>query len=134
MKRYISLIAAFIVMSAATSSAQTLGDTLRTQTRLADLTLQRNQLRQHITVEDKNRNRQLPGVAPEQMELINLRQDSLCLELRSRLTEVELELAELTATSLPGITGTAHPAPQGSPALQQIMQSLRQNRPEKKDE
>lgn len=54
-------------------------------------------LQKQIAVEDKKRNAVIEGVSPETLERINVRQDSLCLELRSELTTVELELKELGA-------------------------------------
>lgn len=54
-------------------------------------------LQKQIAVEDKKRNTVLEGVSPETLEKRNERQDSICLELRSELTCVELELKELGA-------------------------------------
>ena len=54
-------------------------------------------LQKQITVEDKKRNTVIEGVSPETLEKRNERQDSICLELRSELTAVELELKELGA-------------------------------------
>ena len=54
-------------------------------------------LQKQIAVEDKKRNVVIEGVSPETLEKMNERQDSICLELRSELTDVELELKELGA-------------------------------------
>lgn len=54
-------------------------------------------LQKQIVAEDKKRNAVLEGVSPETLEKRNERQDSICLELRSELTGVELELKELGA-------------------------------------
>ena len=54
-------------------------------------------LQKQITVEDKKRNAVIEGVSPETLEKRNERQDSICLELRSELTDVEIELKELGA-------------------------------------
>lgn len=54
-------------------------------------------LQKQIAVEDKKRNEVIEGVSPETLERRNERQDSVCLELRSELTNVELELKELGA-------------------------------------
>lgn len=132
MKRYIFLAITMLMMFGTTAFAQNQADTLRTRARIAELTMQRNQLKQRIAAEDKKRNSQIADVAPEQMELINLRQDSLCLALRSQLTEIELEIQEL-ATVIQGTGGTASPTPQGTASPQQLLQSLRQNRPGKKE-
>ena len=54
-------------------------------------------LQNQIAVEDKKRNAVIDGVSPETLEKRNDRQDSICLALRSELTDVELELKELKA-------------------------------------
>ena len=133
MKRHIILIIAILMAACGTSYAQTQMDTIRTRARITELTFQCKQLKQRIASEDKLRNSQLPDVAPEQMEIINLRQDSICLELRSQLAEVELELAELSAPNPANATGATSPT-QTNPALQQIIQSLKPGRPQKKEE
>ena len=55
------------------------------------------ELKKRIATEDKKRNTVIEGVSPETLEKIIERQDSICLELRSELTAVELELKELGA-------------------------------------
>ena len=134
MKRHIILIVALLVAVATPTLAQNQADSLRHRARMAELSIQRKTLQQRIASEDKLRNSQLPDVSPEQMELINLRQDSVCLELRSQLAEVELELAELNHTPLPvGVSGSSTPV-QATPTMQQILQSLKPTRPQKKEE
>ena len=54
-------------------------------------------LQKQIAVEDKKRNVVIEGVSPETLEKKNDMQDSICLELRSELTDIELELKELGA-------------------------------------
>lgn len=133
MKRHISLAIIMLMTFCSTSSAQTQNDIIRTSARITELIMQRNQLKQRITSEDKKRNSQIAGVAPGQMELINIRQDSLCLELRSQLTEIELEIMELTAT-VQGTGNSVSPTPQGTASVQQLIQSIRQNRLSRKEE
>ena len=133
MKRHINITVILLLTFCTASYAQNQTDTLRTRARIAELTVQRNQLKQRIATEDKKRNIQIADVAPEKMEIINLRQDSLCLTLRSQMTEVELEIKELT-TAIQGTGSAASLTPQGSTSPQQLLQSLRQNRPGKKEE
>lgn len=54
-------------------------------------------LQRSIEAEDKKRNAVIDGVLPETLEKRNAKQDSICLELRSELTSVGLELKELGA-------------------------------------
>ncbi|MCF0196640.1 MAG: hypothetical protein HUK03_05325 [Bacteroidaceae bacterium] len=68
---------------------------LQSSAKLGMLKKQRAALEEKIKVEDKKRNRQVAGVTQESMEQINLTQDSICLELRSRLATVNLEIEEL---------------------------------------
>jgi len=65
--------------------------------KLKELNLRRESLQKQISVEDANRNLSVDGVTPRTQEQINDRQDSVCLELRSQLVAVELELQELAA-------------------------------------
>lgn len=131
MKRYFLLPITLMVVFCATSFAQNQNDTLRTRIRTAELTLQHTQLKQRIAAEDKKRNSQIAGVVPEQMELINLRQDSLCLALRSQLTEVELEIKELASSNRNNVNATPS-QPQSTVSAQQLLQSLSPNKPNKK--
>ncbi len=66
-----------------------------------ELNLRRESLQQQISVEDAKRNLSVNGVTPRTQEMLNDRQDSLCLELRSQLVAVELELQELAAAAAP---------------------------------
>lgn len=63
--------------------------------RIKELNLRKAELQKRIKDEDKKRNRTLSGVASESQERLNEIQDSICLDLRSRLVSVELELKEL---------------------------------------
>ena len=69
-------------------------DTAADSLRVRELNLRKAELQQQIKAEDAKRNRTISGVAPETQELLNDRQDSICLELRSQLVAVELELRE----------------------------------------
>ena len=63
--------------------------------RTKELNQRKSELQQQIAIEDAKRNRQINGVSPETQERLNDRQDSVCLELRSQLVAVNLELREL---------------------------------------
>lgn len=64
---------------------------------LKALKIKKDSLQKAIKVEDSKRNRQIAGVSPETMERINIRQDSICLALRSELTDLNLEIREASA-------------------------------------
>lgn len=63
--------------------------------KIKNLNIRKADLQKQIKIEDKKRNRTIEGVEPETMEAINDKQDSICLALRSELTDIQLELNEL---------------------------------------
>lgn len=63
--------------------------------KIKELNLRKESLQKQIKIEDKKRNQTLAGVTFETQEILNDKQDSLCLALRSELVSVELELKEL---------------------------------------
>lgn len=65
--------------------------------KVKELTLKKESLLKKIAAEDAKRDQSINGVAPETQEMLNDRQDSVCLALRSQLVSVNLELKELTA-------------------------------------
>ena len=96
-------------------------DSIAATLRLHGLKARREKLQQEIKVQDAKRNKQVVGVAPETLEEMNDRQDSVCLALRSQLLEVILEIKEVS----PEVA---------SPALiQQYNQLINKPNQEKKD-
>ena len=95
LKRHIStlIIAAAVSLTAAAQSATHPADSLSVQQKR--LTERRAELRKLITEADAQRNKTREGVAAATNEALNDRQDSICLDLRSQLTDVELQLKEL---------------------------------------
>ncbi len=79
-------------------SAQTTAanDSIASAVRLKTLHNKKDSLQKEIKLQDSKRNRQISGVSAETMEEMNNRQDSLCLALRSELTDVMLEIKELS--------------------------------------
>lgn len=63
--------------------------------KIKNLNIRKADLQKQIKMEDKKRNRAIDGVDPETMEAINDKQDSICLALRSELSDIQLELNEL---------------------------------------
>lgn len=84
-------------------SAQTpnRNDSIVTVVRLKSLQGRRNELQREIKIQDAKRNRQMIGVSPKAQEEMNDRQDSICLALRSELTDVILEIMEMSPVAIP---------------------------------
>lgn len=89
------LICASAVISTAAVSNDDKGEQLRHIIKVRELNNRKENLKEQIMIEDAKRNQSQPGVAPETLELMNERQDSICLDLRSQLVSVELQLKEL---------------------------------------
>lgn len=72
-------------------------DSTVTAIKIKNLNKRKAQLQKQIAAEDKKRNNVTEGATPETQERRRDRQDSICLQLRSDLVEVELELKEMGA-------------------------------------
>lgn len=70
-------------------------NTVADMMRIQELNTQKDSLLNQIKIEDAKRNMIIDSLSFEQMEIINDRQDSICLDLRSKLTYINLELKEL---------------------------------------
>ena len=92
------------VIGLANVSAQTKADTVKVQIKIKELKQIEATLKKHIETEDKKRNRNIEGVSETSMEEINQRQDSICLELRSQLVDVQLQVKELELSIKPDAT------------------------------
>lgn len=93
--KYLILCAATAVSLTAPAQDNKILDAQATSLKVNELNQRKAKLQKEIQVEDKKRNQTLRDVTAETQELINTKQDSICLELRSRLVSVELELREL---------------------------------------
>lgn len=93
----IGIFAAFAIPAAAqnVSQNQSRQDSTLTAIKVEELQRKQASLVKRIKIEDAKRDQNTSGVAPETQELLNDRQDSVCLALRSQLVSVELELNEL---------------------------------------
>ena len=70
-------------------------DSVTIDTRLKALTIKESDLKSKIEAEDKKRNASYNDVSPETTENLRDQQDSICLDLRSQLISVRIELNEL---------------------------------------
>lgn len=98
-RRYVLMVLFFCggvgLINAAPQRIEQKDDSTMIALKIKNLNARKVSLKKQIETEDKKRNRVIAGVDPESLERINDRQDSLCLALRSQLTEVQLELDEL---------------------------------------
>jgi len=124
-------------------------DSATIQLQLNQLNERKAQLNKQIAEEDRKRNQTIAGVTLENMEIMNLKQDSICLELRSQVIDLDLEIAERKAAlkqlAMSSPTATAEatadnnqtssapqkPTPQKPNKIQQAIQAI-QNKPNKK--
>lgn len=91
-------------MNGITASAQDCvekSDSVATAIRVKALREQQAQLKKQIAIEDKKRNQRIEGISAANQELMNDRQDSICIDLRSQLIRTELELKEIRPNKVP---------------------------------
>ena len=95
------IILTIITVAAVVLSAQstTQDNRLANAIKIKELTLKKSTLEKQIKTEDLKRNQHIDGMSYELLEQMNIRQDSLCLALRSQLVDVELALKELNKTN-----------------------------------
>ena len=88
----IFMVALFVLMAMSGSAQRNAADSTVTAIKVKELTIRRASLQKQIAVEDGKRNQHIDGITPEMQEAMNDRQDSICLELRSQLVDLDLEL------------------------------------------
>ena len=98
------------VIGLANASAHTQADTVKVQIKIKELKQTEATLKKRIETEDKKRNRNIEGVSETSMNDINERQDSICLDLRSQLVDVQLQVKELELSIKPVTTLTTEQA------------------------
>lgn len=87
-------IASLVGNDAFAQSTHVRNDSIAANLKLNGLRSKRDKLQKEIKIQDAKRNIQTNGVAPETLEEMNDRQDSVCLALRSELVDVILEIKE----------------------------------------
>lgn len=108
-----TIISIAFSMNGITASAQDRvekSDSVATAIRVKALREQQAQLKKQIAIEDKKRNQRIEGVSAANQELLNDRQDSICIDLRSQLTRTELELKEVQPDKVPAQVGQQYNA------------------------
>ena len=79
---------------------QNTNDSIAMVLKIKTLSEKEEALKNRIKEEDGKRNAVYNGVSPETQERMNDRQDSLCLDLRSQLVDVQLEIKEVKRANL----------------------------------
>lgn len=98
------------IIGLSNASAQTKADTVKVQVKIKELKQTEVTLKKRIEIEDKKRNQNIEGVSEISMNDINERQDSICLDLRSQLVDVQLQVKELELSIKPVTTLTTEQA------------------------
>ena len=98
------------IIGLSNASAQTKADTVKVQVKIKELKQTEVTLKKRIEIEDKKRNQNIEGVSEISMNDINERQDSICLDLRSQLVDVQLQVKELVLSIKPVTTLTPEQA------------------------
>lgn len=97
-----------IIIGLSNASAQTKADTVKVLVKIKELKRTEIVLQKRIEAEDKKRNQTIEGVSEISMNEMNERQDSICLDLRSQLVGVQLQVKELELSVKPVTTQTAN--------------------------
>ncbi|MBQ2879007.1 MAG: hypothetical protein IJE42_08785 [Bacteroidaceae bacterium] len=96
MKQYkILMFIALSTISYSLFAQEAQQDSAVNKIKIKELTLKKQAIEKKIAIEDKKRNAVINGVTAETQEVLNDKQDSICLELRSQLVDIKLELKEL---------------------------------------
>lgn len=91
----IIMIGGLAIPHTAYAQAKNRQDSTLIAIRLYELNERKADIQKKIQVEDSKRNQSIEGVSYETQEKLNFTQDSICMELRSQLTDIELEIGEL---------------------------------------
>lgn len=94
MKKSVILALLCTVVGLGQTYAQTKADTIKVQIKIKELKQTELALKKSIEAEDKKRNRTIEGVSEVSMNEMNERQDSICLDLRSQLVDIQLQIKE----------------------------------------
>lgn len=93
--RIFAVVFAMLLAAPIVAQSDKQGDSdLRSVVKIKELNQRKAELQRELTVAESKRNMDRNGVAYDTQERLNIRQDSICLELRSELVEIELELKE----------------------------------------
>lgn len=96
--RYLVIAAMMMLLSmpAFAQEENRTNDSIARVVKVKELKIKKEGIIKQIKVEDAKRDMSIDGVTFETQEMLNDRQDSICLDLRSQLVSIELEIKELS--------------------------------------
>lgn len=105
MKTKYLVIAAMMMLLSMPAFAQEenrTNDSIARFVKIKELKIKKDNLIKQIKMEDAKRDMSIDGVTFESQERLNDIQDSICLDLRSQLVSIELEIKELSPNDVAG--------------------------------
>lgn len=105
MKTKYLVIAAMMMLLSMPAFAQEenrTNDSIARFVKIKELKIKKDNLIKQIKMEDAKRDMSIDGVTFESQERLNDIQDSICLDLRSQLVSIELEIKELSPNDVTG--------------------------------
>lgn len=102
--RYLVLAAMMILLSmpAFAQEENSTNDSIARFVKIKELKIKKDNLIKQIKMEDAKRDMSIDSVTFESQERLNDIQDSICLDLRSQLVSIELEIKELSPNDVTG--------------------------------
>ncbi len=96
--RYLVIAAMMMLLSmpAFAQEENRTNDSIARFVKIKELKIKKDNLIKQIKMEDAKRDMSIDGVTFESQERLNDIQDSICLDLRSQLVSIELEIKELS--------------------------------------
>lgn len=96
--RYLVIAAMMMLLSmpAFAQKENRTNDSIARFVKIKELKIKKDNLIKQIKMEDAKRDMSIDGVTFESQERLNDIQDSICLDLRSQLVSIELEIKELS--------------------------------------
>ena len=102
--RYLVIAAMMMLLSmpAFAQKENRTNDSIARFVKIKELKIKKDNLIKQIKMEDAKRDMSIDGVTFESQERLNDIQDSICLDLRSQLVSIELEIKELSPNDVTG--------------------------------
>lgn len=102
--RYLVIAAMMMLLSmpAFAQEENRTNDSIAKFVKIKELKIKKDNLIKQIKMEDAKRDMSIDGVTFESQERLNDIQDSICLDLRSQLVSIELEIKELSPNDVAG--------------------------------